>query len=255
MGEALLITSGRGGVGKSVIAVNVAAGLARLGYNVALVDGCTGMRSLDIMLGLENRAIYDLQDLAEGICAARQALMSVEGIEHLHFLNAPPLTAPYELGAAAFTKAIERVSFNHRYVVIDGPSGVDTGFEMALKVCRKAVVVTQADDPVALRACERVTQAMRSAGQSDIKLILNKARPETPDEDGEYPCMNLARRLDMPLVGQVPEDEVLRHLPPLAQAGTALGRMFEDIARRVSGENMRLWPLTAQPVRKRWLRG
>ena len=245
MGEALLIASGRGGAGRSVIAANVAAGLARLGYHVALVDGCVGMRSLDIMLGLENSAIYDMQDLAEGLCAPRQALMAVPGEPRLELLNAPPLTTPSELGAAAFRAAVDRVRNNHRYVVIDGPAGVDTLFQMALSVCARALVVTRLDDPIALRAAERAAQYMRGAGMGDLRLIVNHLSPEIAGEEGEYPSQAAARRLDAPLIGLVPEDEALTATPPLARPGTPLGRIFEDIARRVSGDNMPLRPYAA----------
>lgn len=249
MGIALMITSGKGGVGKSTIAANLAVALARLRYNVALVDANTGMRGLDLLLGLQNDVVYDLNDLAEGLCRVRQALLPVPGVPGLTLLSASQMARPDQLSADALRGVLDRIKYNHRYVIVDGPPGIDTGFFTTLAACEKVIIVTR-PETAAERCAERMAQVLSEEGRRDGMLIVNEALPETPDEEGDWPHQALARRLGVKPIGLVPYSDDLAAMTRTGRAPAApdgsMTRLFEDIARRAIGEDLRLRPYAAR---------
>ena len=226
------------------------AALSGLRYNTALVDLNMGLRSLDMLLGMENDVVYDLSDLANDICLPKQALLPVPGAAGLQMLSASQWEGPSSLPREAYERVLSRLLQNHRYLVLDGPPGADWGFMTAVSLADRAAVVTKMD-PLSLRGAERMVMMCRDGGVKDVYLIINGAEPETADEEGEYPYMAVQRRMDAPVIGFVPETAELGAMPIRLPLSAGLGRTFEDMARRMYGDRMPLRPPTKPQKQKR----
>ena len=210
MGEALIVTSGKGGVGKSTVAVNLAAALALLGSRTVLVDADTGLRSLDILLGLENDVVYDLTDVAEGVCRLQQAELRSRDVERLHLIAAAQLRDVTSIGRRQMEEIAGRLKELYDYVVIDCPAGVDEGFRIAASGADRAIIVTQ-NDAVCVRDAERVKGLLNRADVSNIALAVNRMQPEKLRRHEASACEKLAERLEAPLIGVIREDDVSRY--------------------------------------------
>ncbi|MBR3504034.1 MAG: septum site-determining protein MinD [Clostridia bacterium] len=245
MNEALLITSGKGGVGKSTLAVNLAATLALMGHAVVLVDADTGLRSLDMMLGLENDVVYDLTDVAEGVCKLRQAIVPVPSVLGLRMVAASALRDTGSVSRGKMREIIGELK-ERFYVVIDCPAGVDEGFRIAASGAERAIIVTQ-NDPVCARDAERVKGLLERAGVTDVMLVVNHARRERLKRGETSACERLAERLDLPLLGVIGENDAFRIAAqkgcPLVLKDKETEQTFEAIARRLQGESLPLKPL------------
>ncbi|MBQ8953499.1 MAG: septum site-determining protein MinD [Clostridia bacterium] len=246
MGEALVVTSGKGGVGKSTLAVNLAAALALAGSRTALVDADTGLRSLDVMLGLENNVVYDLTDVAEGVCRLRQAVLRCPAVPGLSMMAASQLRDAGSVSREKMKDIAGQLKESFEYVIIDCPAGVDAGFRIAAAGADRALIVTQID-PVCVRDAERVKGLLERAGVGKTLLAVNRVRREKPKKEEPYSWDALAQRLELPLVGLVGEDEAFSQA---AQAGRPavldhedIMKTFEEMARRLKGENLPVKPL------------
>ena len=246
MSEALLVTSGKGGVGKSTLAVNLAATLAMMGQSTVLVDADTGLRSLDVLLGLENDVVYDLTDVTEGVCKLRQAIVACPHLSGLRLVAAAALRDTSSVSREKMREVIEELKERFDHVMIDCPAGVDEGFRIACSGADRAIIVTQ-NDAVCARDAERVKGLLERAGITDVFLAINHARRERLKKGEISACETLAQRLELPLIGIIGENDAF---PDAAQKGRPLvlddkdmGKTFEDIARRLRGEALPVKPL------------
>ena len=239
MGTILTIASGKGGTGKSALACLLGAALQARGRRVALVDANTGLRCLDLWLGMQDRVVYDLCDLAREDCRLSQALVKDRAREGLSLL-------PAAQGEGAGTVAPERMAAIARqlaglydYVLVDCPSGVGPDFLAAAHAGGRALLAVQ-DDPVCLRGAERTEELLRSAGAQDVRLVLNRALI-LRGEDIRIRARAIADSLSLPLLGIVPEDARLIRaaLPGEGEALDAARR----IAARLDGEGTEIPPL------------
>ena len=241
MGEALVVTSGKGGAGKSTVAVNLAAALAVKGKSVLLIDADTGLRSLDVLLGLENNVVYDLTDVIEGNCRVKQAIVKARCADNLFLIAAAALRDASAVKPAAMADTVRRLKAKYDYIIIDCPAGVDAGFRTATAPAEKAIVVTN-EDAICVRDAERVGALLDQAGIRERLLVVNRMRARKIKRGEPMPGQALSERLNMTLFGQLGEDKAFYDA---AQAGRPLAldkgeaaAAFERMARRLMGEDV-----------------
>ena len=241
MGEVLVVTSGKGGVGKSTIAVNLAAALAMKGRSTLLIDADTGLRSLDVLLGLENNVVYDLIDVIEGNCRLKQAIVRARCADNLFLIAAAALRDASAVKPVAMADTVRRLRSQYDYIIVDCPAGVDAGFRTAIAPAEKAIVVTN-EDAICVRDVERVGALLDQAGLREKLLVVNRMRARKITRGEIMPGQMLSARLHMTLFGQLGED---RAFSDAAQAGRPLAldrgdaaEAFERMARRLMGETV-----------------
>ncbi len=257
-GKCLTIVSGKGGVGKSVLTVTLGALWATHGHSVALVDMNTGMRGLDMLLGLENRIVFDLGDVLEGLCAPRQALVE-DKRTGMRIIAARQISDTEELDEAMLQKLTQilRVDFDH--VILDAASGIGRGFTAAVRAADQALLVTTPDD-MALRDADRVAGLLQRLDMPAPLVVINRIRPDFVDEGLQYDTQVCAQVLDMPVFAAIPDDDeitrcTLRKLPAIGGFPGAMA--IENLLNRLENGKipMRPWRLDAPSKDKRNLFG
>lgn len=244
MGEAILVTSGKGGSGKSTFSANVGVALARMGKRVLLIDTDTGLRALDLMLSVADRVVYDLSDVLLGRCETIKAIVETD-IENLSLLPAPTLEG--EFSGSGIEKLCRGLAQYYDYVLIDSPAGVGSGMEAAAAGADRAVVVSTAD-PVSIRDADQVARVLLRRGITDIRLVINRIVPKLVRKKAPG---GLDRAIDMAalrLLGIVPEDakvtaSVYTGKPAALLKKSAAATAFGNIARRITGEDVPLMKL------------
>ena len=246
MSEALVITSGKGGVGKSTLAANLSLALACAGEKVVLVDADTGLRNLDVLLGLENRVVYDLTDVAEGVCRLKQALVRDPHNENLCLIAAAQMRDSGSVSPMQMEKIIGKLREQFDRVIIDCPAGVDRGFRTAIAGADRAIVVAL-QDAVSIRDAERVRALIEKSGLPRPWLVCNRMKPEKLRKGEESAWRRMGDRLEMQVLGIVPEDEAISQaaqdgIPAVLKESPA-GKAFGRIARRIRGEQVEIEPI------------
>ena len=246
--EALVVTSGKGGVGKSTVAVNLAVSLARRGKKTVVIDADTGLRSLDVLLGMENDVVYDLTDVVEGVCKLRQAVVKVRNVDNLSMLAAAQLRDMSSVSREQMEKVVSELKEQFDYVIIDCPAGVDLGFRVAVAGADRAIIVTH-NDAICQRDVERVKGLLQRADVSDMVLLVNRVTPEKLKKKQPSSCAVMAEKLEMKLIGNIEARAVVREAAekgrPVVLEDEELEQAFDEIARRVMGEE-----IPVQPVRE-----
>ena len=251
MGQSLVITSGKGGSGKSTVAVNLGAALAAIGKTVVLVDMDMGMRSLDILCGLEDRIVYDLADVADGICRVKQAIVKHPSVSGLSLVSAAQTRGSDALTPQRSREVMEELKDRFDWVLIDCPAGVGRGFRNAASGADRALIVSQTD-PVSLRDAERVAGLLERCDILRPELVFNRVQP-TKGRKGVSLPMEYAGRLNLPLVGLIPEEPALAGASPERPAAlgpSPAGRAIRELSRRLMGEDLPL----AHPRRERLIK-
>ena len=246
MGSVIVITSGKGGTGKTSLTGGLGATLALLGKQVLCLDGDVGLRNLDITLGMTDAALMDFSDVIAGRCDLPRAAAPHPTVSGLYLLTAP-LTLPGDFpGEAGFRALLQQARESYDYVLIDSPAGLGPGFRLAVCGADRAIVVS-VSDPASLRDAQRVVAQLSQL--ETVHLVVNRVRPRLLRRQGATidDAMDTA---GLPLLGLVPEDPnvVLAAAEgrPLARRSARRGapRAFENIARRLTGQQvplMRLW--------------
>lgn len=238
----IIIASGKGGAGKSTLTVNCGVGLARLGKKTLLVDADAGLRTLDLMLGVEDRVVYDAADVLNGGCEPVKAIVATE-FNGLHLLPAPQETFDRNLLEKGFRQLCRGLSHYYDYILIDAPAGVGSGLTGIAKAASRAVLVSL-PDPVSVRDGERAASVLRVCGIDHIRLVINRAHPAAlggtiPDLDAVIDGIGVR------LIGVVPEDKqvcMARGRPlPVSNRGAAAA--FSGIAERIDGRDVPLQKL------------
>ena len=236
MATVYAVVSGKGGVGKSTLAANVGAALARMGKRVCLEDMDIGLRSQDVLFGLENKVVYDVVDVLEDVCDLKQALMKTQdGIMLL------PAAQTREAGAVSYS-GMENLVFQLRrqfdYVLLDAPAGVGRGFQNAICAADNAILVT-VPDVVSLRDAERVKGILEREGIAKPLLVLNRVTHVHMNAKAPVSVERCRDVLQMEELGAVPEDTAIGALAAQARLPvnekTPAGQAFERIARRLTG--------------------
>lgn len=241
MSEALVIVSGKGGVGKSTLAANISLAMAEAGDSVVLIDADTGLRNLDILLGLENRVVYDLTDVAEGVCRLKQALVKSQDNEKLSLIAAAQMRDSGSVKPVQLEKTVAKLKEQFDRVIIDCPAGVDRGFRTAISGADRAIVVAL-NDVVSIRDAERVSSLIEKAGLPKPMLVCNRMHPEKLKKGEKAAWEKMADRLEMRVLGVVPEDGAIVQAAqtgrPVVLCDSPAGKAFRRIARRLNGENV-----------------
>lgn len=241
MSEALVITSGKGGVGKSTLAANLSLSLADGGQRVVLIDADTGLRNLDVLLGVENRVVYDLTDVAEGVCRLKQALVRVQHNEKLCLIAAAQMRDSGSVVPAQMRSIVGTLKEQFDWVIIDCPAGVDRGFRTAIAGADRAAVVAL-NDAISIRDAERAAALIEKSGMPRPMLVCNRMLPDKKGKEDTPAWQKMGERLSMQVLGVVPEDEEIRYAlqagTPVVRINCESGAAFQRIARRLKGETV-----------------
>ncbi|MDQ2873261.1 MAG: septum site-determining protein MinD [Candidatus Eremiobacteraeota bacterium] len=235
----IVLTSGKGGVGKTTTTVNVGAALAKRGHRVVLVDADIGLRNLDLVLGLEKRIVFDLVEVIEGRCQLRQALIKDKRFESLSMLPAAQTRDKEAVTPEQMVKIIDDLGEFADYVLIDCPAGIEGGFRNAIAGAQEAIVVTT-PEVSAIRDADRVIGKLHDRSMP-VRLIINRIRPEMVRSGDMLSVDDVCEILSAELLGIVPDDEEVidtsnRGVPIVLDDTHRLKTIYEKIARRLDGE-------------------
>lgn len=249
MGEAIVITSGKGGVGKTTTSANIGTALALQGKKVCLVDTDIGLRNLDVVMGLENRIIYDLVDVVEGRCKIHQALVKDKRFEDLlYLLPAAQTTDKSAVTPEQMKTLIDQLKQDYDYIIIDCPAGIEQGYKNAVAGADKAIVVTT-PEVSAVRDADRIIGLLEKETHIESpKLVINRIRNHMMKSGDMLDVDEITTHLSIELVGIVADDdEVIKasnHGEPIAMnPNNRASIAYRNIARRILGESIPLQPL------------
>ncbi len=258
MGEVIVVTSGKGGVGKTTTTANLGAGLATHGHRVVLVDADIGLRNLDVVLGLENRIVYDITDVTGGHCRLRQALIKDKRFEGLFLLPAAQTKDKTAVSPDQMKALCRELKEEFDYVIIDCPAGIEQGFRNAIAGADKAIVVTT-PEVAAVRDADRIIGLLEAAELRDPRLIINRIRPRMVRHGDMMSIEDIIDILAIDLLGVVPEDEMVvistnRGEPVVQDERSRSGQAYRNIVRRIKGEQVPMMNLDEGGFVSRFLR-
>jgi septum site-determining protein MinD len=235
----IVVTSGKGGVGKTTTTANVGAALAQLGKRVVLVDADIGLRNLDLVLGVEKRIVFDLVEVVEGRCQLRQALIKDKRLDNLAILPAAQTRDKTAISELQMTEVVVQLGELCDYVIIDCPAGIEHGFRNAIAGATEAIVVTT-PEVSAIRDADRVIGKLHERGLP-LRLIINRIRPEMVRSGDMLSVDDVTDILSAELLGIIPDDaEIIdttnRGEPIVLSPDARLAAIYTKIARRLEGE-------------------
>ena len=244
MGEVIVITSGKGGVGKTTTTANLGSALAMRGKKVVLLDTDIGLRNLDVVMGLENRIVYDIVDVIEGKCKLRQALIKDKRFTDLFLLPAAQTRDKDAINEDEMIRLTQRLKEEFDYIIVDCPAGIEQGFKNAIARADRAIVVTNAEIS-SIRDADRIIGLLESSNIRNPELIINRIRPEMVKRGEMMDVEDILDLLSIDLIGVVPEDENIitqtnKGEPAVANKKAASGKAYIEIARRILGENVEI---------------
>ena len=238
MGRAIVITSGKGGVGKTTTTANLGTALARLGKTVVLVDADIGLRNLDVVLGLENRIVYHVVDVIQGKCTAQKALIKDRRLDSLFLLPASQTDDKESVTPAQMRELIGTLKAMHDYVIIDCPAGIEQGFRNAIAGADEAIVVAT-PEVASIRDADRVV-GLLAAQDTPARLVVNRISPEMVKKGDMLSKDDVIEILSLELLGAVPLDGDIvistnKGTPATLESRSAAAKAFDKIARRIDG--------------------
>ncbi|WP_346355916.1 septum site-determining protein MinD [Azotosporobacter soli] len=247
MGEVIVVTSGKGGVGKTTTTANLGTGFALQGKKVVLVDADIGLRNLDVVMGLENRIVYDLVDVTEGNCRLKQALIRDKRFENLYLLPAAQTRDKNAVNPEQMKQLTAELVQEFDIVLIDCPAGIEQGFKNAIAGADRAIIVTT-PEVSAVRDADRIIGLLESAGKHDPQLIVNRIRPHMVKKGDMMDIDDINEILAIKLLGIIPEDEYIvvstnRGEPAVSNPVSLAGEAYKNIVRRLLGEEVPLMTL------------
>lgn len=242
MGEAIVITSGKGGVGKTTTTANIGTALAGMGKKVVVVDGDTGLRNLDVLMGLENRIVFTLLDVIEENCRLKQALIKDKRYETLFLLPTAQTRDKNDITAEQMLEVVNELKNDFDYVLIDCPAGIEQGFENAVIGADRAIVVVN-PEVTSIRDADRVIGKLDSKGLDDHKLVVNRIDMDMVKKGDMLGIDDIIDNLAIKLIGVVPNDKDVtistnRGEPIVLNENSKAGNAFRDIAKRITGEEV-----------------
>lgn len=244
MSEVYVITSGKGGVGKTTTTANLGTALAMAGKKVVLVDADIGLRNLDLVMGLENRVVYDLVNVAEGTCRLKQALIKDKRQKELYMIPAAQTRDKDAVSEEQMKQLCEELKKEFDYILIDCPAGIEQGFKNAVAGADKAVVVTT-PEVSAVRDADRIIGLLEASGLNEPKLIINRLRPGMVKKGEMMDVEDIIELLAIPVIGVVPDDESIivttnKGEPVVMDEKSKTGQAYRNISQRVMGEQVPL---------------
>lgn len=242
MGEVIVITSGKGGVGKTTTTANLGSALALNGKKVVLVDTDIGLRNLDVVMGLENRIVYDIVDVVEEKCKLRQALIKDKRFNELFLLPAAQTRDKSAVNEEQMKELTTKLKEEFDYILIDCPAGIEQGFKNAIAGADRAIVVTTAEIS-SIRDADRIIGLLEAAEIKNPELIINRIRPNMVKKGEMMDVEDIVDLLSIDLIGVIPDDEFIitqtnKGEPAVSNKKSPSGRGYLEIARRVLGDNI-----------------
>ncbi|MBE6047930.1 MAG: septum site-determining protein MinD [Clostridium sp.] len=252
MGVSIVITSGKGGVGKTTTTANIGTALASIGKRVVVVDGDTGLRNLDVLMGLENRIVYTLIDAIEGRCRLKQALIKDKRFSNLCLLPTAQTKDKDDISTSDMLKIVNELKEEFDYVLIDSPAGIEQGFENAVIGADRAVVVVN-PEITSVRDADRVIGKLDAKGLDDHSVIVNRLNYEMTKKGDMLDVSDIIETLSVKLLGVVPDDKNItvstnKGEPIVLEENSKAGKAFKNIAKRINGEDVPLLDLSSESV-------
>ena len=243
----IVITSGKGGVGKTTTTANIGASLAEKGHKVLLIDTDIGLRNLDVVMGLENRIVYDLIDVIEERCRISQALIKDKRCPNLVLLPAAQIRDKNDVNTDQMKELIFSLKESFDYILIDCPAGIEQGFKNAIAAADEAIVVTT-PEVSATRDADRIIGLLEAAGIKSPRIVVNRLRIDMVKEKNMLSVEDILDILAVKLLGVVPDDETVvistNKGEPLVYKGDSLAaKAFKNIASRIEGVEVPLLDL------------
>ncbi len=243
MTRIIVITSGKGGVGKTTTSANLGMALAKMGRQVALIDADFGLRNLDLLLGLENRIVYTAVEVLSRECRLEQALVKDKRQPNLVLLPAAQNRSKESVTPDQMKLLVNALAQKYQYVIIDSPAGIENGFKNAIAPAKEALIVTTPEIS-AVRDADRVVGLLEAAGVKKMHLIINRLKPAMVRANDMMSVQDVQELLAVPLIGVIPDDEKVivstNKGEPLVLSDTiSLASIaFDNIARRLEGETV-----------------
>ena len=244
MSEVIVVTSGKGGVGKTTTTANIGTGLAKLGKKVVMIDTDTGLRNLDVVLGLENRIVYNLVDVVEGNCRIKQALITDKRCPKLYLLPTAQTRDKSAVTPEQMIKLLDELKNDPEefdYIILDCPAGIEQGFQNAIAGADRALVVTT-PEVSAIRDADRIIGLLEANGFKQMDLIINRLRMDMVKRGDMMSADDVVDILAVPLIGIVPDDEnvviATNQGEPLVGSDTPSGKAYRNVVDRVLGKEI-----------------
>lgn len=242
MGEVIVITSGKGGVGKTTTTANLGTGLAAQGKKVVLIDTDIGLRNLDVVMGLENRIVYDLVDVVEGSCRLKQALIKDKRYDGLYLLPAAQTRDKNAVNPQQMVKLCNELRDDFDFILIDCPAGIEQGFKNAIAGADKALVVTT-PEVSAVRDADRIIGLLEANEIRKPRLIINRVRADMVKRGDMMSIDDIIDILAIDLIGVVSDDENIiistnRGEPAVTDNKSIAGQAYRNITKRLMGEDL-----------------
>ncbi len=249
-GKVITITSGKGGVGKTTITANLAAALAMRGHKVVAMDADIGLRNLDVVMGLENRIVYDLVDIVEGRCRLRQAMIRDKRQPELYLIPAAQTRDKMAVSPSDMVLVCDQLREEMDYIIIDSPAGIERGFRNAIAPTDQVLIVTNPEIS-AVRDADRIIGIVEAEEKGPAKLIVNRVKQDMVARGEMLSIEDVLDILAIELIGVVPEDEAIlistNQGMPVAMAstnGVSASHAFRNVAQRIDGHDVPFIDLT-----------
>lgn len=246
MSEVIVITSGKGGVGKTTTTANLGTGLAKLDKKVVMIDTDIGLRNLDVVMGLENRIVYNLVDVVEGNCRIKQALIKDKRYPNLCLLPSAQTRDKTAVTPEQMVKLIDELREDFEYILLDCPAGIEQGFKNAIAAADRALIVTT-PEVSAIRDADRIIGLLEANEIHQIDLIVNRLRMDMVKRGDMMSIEDVIEILAIDLIGAVPDDETIviatNQGEPCVGDDSLAGRAYMNICKRVLGEKVELLDL------------
>ncbi|MGO5052324.1 septum site-determining protein MinD [Lachnospiraceae bacterium LCP25S3_G4] len=241
MGEIIVITSGKGGVGKTTTTANIGVGLAQADKKVVVIDTDLGLRNLDVVMGLENKIVYNLVDVVEGNCRLKQALINDKRYPNLFLLPSAQTKDKSAVSPEQMQKLTEELVDDYDYILLDCPAGIEQGFQNAIAGASRALVVTT-PEVSAIRDADRIIGLLDNHHIKQKNLIINRLRFDMIKRGDMMSVDDVVEILPIPLIGIIPDDEQVvigtNQGEPVIGLSSKAGQAYQNICKRILGEEV-----------------
>ena len=238
MGEVIVITSGKGGVGNTTTTANLGAGLSKLDKKVVVIDTDLGLRNLDVVMGLENLIVYNLVDVIEGTCRLKQALIRDKRYENLYLLPSAQTKDKTAISPGQMKKLTSELKEEFDYILLDCPAGIEQGFMNAIAGANRAIIVTT-PEVSAIRDADRIIGLLEANHLNKMDLIINRIRMDMVKRGDMMTVDDVTEILSIPLIGALPDDEQVvigtNQGEPVIGLDSKAGTAYMNICKRITG--------------------